>query len=267
MRQLTLLALGVTVCGFIACNLTTETQVVTGQVARVMDPPLSTATVIIGKASINTPAFTPNPDPWDTSFTPADFPLWLTPTTGATVKVNDQTLHEVVSGIYLDLPDELQFLHRYDLTIDLSGGLVRQLVVQGQGEAEPITAHAVLPDSFSITRPAMSETALYDTFRVSWTRSDSAQAYTVNVAPKDTASRAEGFIQTTTDTSLRVEKTAFEDSTTHQFLPGDYVVAVWAINGGWKSGIDLIRNGGNLKNAVGLYGAAFYPKPVEVRVR
>jgi len=255
MRQLALVA------GFLlliaGCDFVTEKYVVTGQVSRIPEPNLNTATVIIGKARLSAPDPMATPDPWDTAFSASDVPVWLTPTSGAQTSVNATALPERVPGVYFTLPDSLEYLHSYDLSISVSDPNL----------PGPITAHAVLPDSFSITVPGMNDTLGPDSLRVCWSRSDSAQLYTVQVVPADTASTAAGFLLSLSDTTVIVERTAFEDSLTLQFLPGDYGIQVWAVNGGWKRGTDLLLNGGNVTNAIGLFGAATYAQPKTVRVR
>ena len=238
------------------CGLNTETQVVTGQISRMMDPPFSSASVILGKATVSLPDVAPTPDPWDTSFSAADVPLWLTPTSGATVTVNGVAVPQRISGIYFTGMDQLEFMHPYDLNI----------LVNDPKFPNAITGHAVLPDSFGITRPMPTDSLGYDTLRVYWSRSDSAQIYTIEVSPEDTTSRARGYLESLNDTTVLVPKTAFEDSTGNQYLPGIYVVMVSAVNGGWKRGIDVLLNGGNVRNAVGIFGAATYPAPVRIRL-
>ena len=245
------LGLELTGCGAI----TGASQVVSAQVSRMTEPNLTTATVLIGKASISLPDPMATPDPWDTTFATNMFPLWLTPTTGATVTLNSASVPERINGVYFDLPDSLAYLTPCNLNILLSDQLTA------------ITARAVLPDSFHIARPADNESLGYDSLRVVWTHSDSCQMFTVQVVPDDTTSHAKGFIQSLNDTTLMVSRTAFADSATGDYLPGDYHVIVWALNGGWKRGIDIIRNAGNVHGAIGLFGAATYPRPVHIRVR
>ena len=50
---------------------------------------------------------------------------------------------------------------------------------------------------------------------------------------------------------------AFADSVFHDFRSGNYHVTVWALNGGWKRGIDIIRNAGNVHGAIGLFGEKY----------
>jgi hypothetical protein len=244
------------VLGLLSCGpITGESQVVTAQVSRMLEPSLTTTTVLIGKAKLSLPDPLATPDPWDTTFMADMFPLWLTPTHGAAVTLNGDAVPERINGVYFDLPDNLSFLQSCDLRITLSGDT-----------SEPITAHAVLPDSFSITSPVENESLGFDSLRVTWTHSDSCQVFTVQVTPDDTASHAKGFIQSLNDTTLIVGRTAFADSVTGDLLPGGYHVIVWALNGGWKRGLDLIRNAGNVRNAIGLYGCATYARPRGIRV-
>jgi hypothetical protein len=230
-------------------------QVVSAQVSRMAEPNLTTATVLIGKASISLPDPMATPDPWDTTFAAGMIPLWLTPTIGAAVTINGASAPERINGIYFALPDSLPYLAPCNLNIVLSG------------ETTAITAHAVLPDSFHIALPADNESLGFDSLRVVWTHSDSCRVFTVQVAPDDTTSHAKGFLQSLSDTTVMVSRTAFADSVTGDSLPGDYHVIVWALNGGWKRGIDIIRNAGNVHGAIGLFGAATYPLPVHIRVR
>jgi len=257
MRQVVLLGLSLwfvlalTNCG----PITDESPVVTAQVSRMLEPNLMTATVLLGKAKLSLPDPLATPDPWDTTFAADMFPLWLTPVTGATVTLNGASVPERISGVYFDLPDSLPFLRPYDLRIVLP-----------TDTTAPITARAVLPDSFHIARPAEDESLGFDSLRVVWTHSDSCRVFTVQVTPDDTASHARGFVQSLSETTLVVNRTAFADSVTGDYLPGAYHVTVWALNGGWKRGIDLIRNAGNVHNAVGLFGCATYACPVMIRV-
>jgi hypothetical protein len=251
-RQLVLTILVLCAVTLLSCSIKTETQVVTGQVSRTTAPALSTGTVIVGNAKVSLPDMAATPKPGDTTFTTDDFPLWLSPTRGASMTINTTSIPERLPGIYFATMT-LEFLHPYDLRIALSGS-----------KSDPITAHAVLPDSFSITRPLANDSFGHDTIRVCWTKSDSAQTYTLEVTPEDTTSRARGYLESVNDTTFLIPGTAWEDSLSSAFLPGNYVIAVWAVNGGWKSGAALILNGGNVKNAVGLFGAATYPGPVKI---
>jgi hypothetical protein len=148
-------------------------------------------------------------------------------------------------------------MHRYDLSINVNDAKY----------PNTITASAILPDSFSITSPQTSDSLGHNALRVIWTKSDSAQVYTLDVSPEDTASMARGYLLSLNDTTLVVPDSAFEDSTDSHYLPGNYVVKVWAVNGRWKRGLDMLLNGGNVNNAVGIYGAATYPAPVVIRLR
>jgi hypothetical protein len=239
------------------CEFVTEKYVVSGQVSRIPEANLNTATVVVGKVRLSLPDPMATPDPWDTSFSASDVPVWLTPTSGAQTTVNALALPERVPGIYFTIPDSLEYLHAYDLRIT-----VNDPVLPG-----PIAAHAVLPDSFSIVQPLSGDSVSQDSVRVCWSRSDSAQLYTIQVTPTDTASPATGFLLSLSDTFVLVEPTAFQDSLTNQFLAGEYQILVWAINGGWKRGTDLLLNGGNVSNAVGLFGAATYARTRTVSVR
>jgi hypothetical protein len=240
----------------IGCGaITGASQVVSAQVSRMTEPNLTTATVLVGKASISLPDPMTTPDPWDTTFATNMFPLWLTPTTGATVTLNSASMPERINGVYFDLPDSLPYLTPCNLNILLSDQLTT------------ITAHAVLPDSFHIVRPSDNESLGLDSLRVVWTHSDSCQLYTVQLAPDDTTVKVAGFLRSLSDTTVMVPKLAFADSVFHDFLSGNYHVTVWALNGGWKRGIDIIRNAGNVHGAIGLFGAATYPRPVHIRVR
>lgn len=247
------LALELTGCGAV----TGESPVVTAQVSRMMEPFLTmTSTVLVGKTKVSLPDPVATPDPWDTTFTAYVFPLWLTPVHGATVTINTLPIPERIDGVYFDFWDIIPYLSAQDLRIVLPGDT-----------AQPITAHAVLPDSFHIAQPTDNESLGFDSLRVVWTHSDSCQVFTVQVAPDDTTSHARGFLQSLSDTTVMVGRTAFADSVIGDYLPGDYHVIVWALNGGWKRGLDLIRNAGNVHGAIGLFGAATYPRPVHIRVR
>lgn len=256
LRSCALALLCTCLLALLSCGpITGESQVVTAQVSRMLEPNLTTATVLIGKASLSLPDPLATPDPWDTTFSADMFPLWLTPTHGATVTLNGEAVPERINGVYFDLPDNLSYLQSCDLRIVLP-----------TDTTAPITAHAVLPDSFSIVNPVEGESLGFDSLRVVWTHSDSCRVFTVQVAPDDTASHANGFIQSLSETTLVVPRTAFADSATGDILPGDYHVTVWALNGGWKRGLDLIRNAGNVHGAIGLYGCATYARPVRIRV-
>ena len=234
--------------------ITGASQVVSAQVSRMTEPNLTTATVLIGKASISLPDPMATPDPWDTTFATNMFPLWLTPTTGATVTLNGTPVPERVNGIYFDLPDSLPFLRPYDLRIVLP-----------TDTTVPITAHAVLPDSFTVTQPANNESLGFDSCASAGPTATVARCSRCNSRPTTPRSRY-GFLQSSLDTTVMVPKSAFQDSVFGDYRSGDYHITVWALNGGWKRGIDIIRNAGNVHNAIGLYGCATYARPVRIRV-
>lgn len=244
------------VLGMLSCGVDTETPVVTAQISRSLIPEFCGATVLLGKARVSLPDVAPNPDPWDTSFSPADFPVWLTPLSGATIVVNSETIASRVSGIYFSELRQLGFMQRCDLRIRLND----------PQHPDEITGSALLPDSFSILRPLANAFYGYDTLRVVWSRSDSAQRYFLEVVSEDTLNRARGCLLMVNDTTALVPKTAFEDSVNGNFAGGYYSVSVWAVNGGWKRTSDVLLNGGNIQNAVGLFGAAVYPPAVRIRV-
>lgn len=238
----------------LSCNQTLKFPVLTGQVSRMMDLNLTTATVLVGTMHVNPNAFIATPDPWDTSFSSADFPLWLTPISGQAA-INATTVPERVSGIYFSVMNGLPYLSPCDLTVTPSDLTIPE-----------ITAHAIMPDSFSITSPAPLDSLGHDSLRVCWTRSDSAELYTINLTPADSASTARGFLLSLTDTTVTVPATAFEDSLSGSFRPGNYDIVVWSLNGGWKQG-GVFRLGGGVHGAAGIFGCAIYPRPVTVRLR
>lgn len=234
-----------------------STLVVTAQVARTMNPGSSTASVLLGRATVQNilhDDWMETPDPGDTNFGTWVFPTRVTPLAGATVRLNSDSVPERVSGVYFRSAADLQYLARYDLDITTVDG-------------RHITAHGFLPDSFDILLPRDGDSFGLEPVRVVWTRSESCQTYIVGCSPLDTASAAEGWSDSRTDTSCQIPVSAFRDSL-GAFVPGEYLISVTAVNGGWnKTGLDLFLSGGNVQGAVGVFGCAVYPRPVVIRLR
>lgn len=234
-----------------------STFVVTAQVARTLDPACSTASILLGKATVTNifhDEWMQTPEPGDTNWIRWAFPARVLPSGGATVTLNSVAVPERVSGIYFLPAAELVFGRRYDLSITTSDG-------------KTITAHGVLPDSFQQLAPADGDSFGPEPVRVIWTSSNNAEAYLVGCQPVDSSSAASGWSDSRTDTTCLVPVTAFQDSL-GTLVPGDYVVGVTAVNGGWnKSGLDLFISGGNVSGALGVFGCAVYPRPAVIRVR
>lgn len=238
----------------LSCNLVpTKFPVITGQVSRLMWLNTTTATVVTGTMTLNPDVFVTTPDPRETTFTSADFPLWLSPISGQAT-INSTAVPQRVSGIYFTLLDNLDYMTPCNL-----------VVTPDDTTLSPITGRAVLPDSFSITQPAANDSVPLDSLRVAWTRSDSAELYTITATSQDSASTARGFLLSLTDTTTLVPASAFEDSLTGQPRPGSYAIAVWSLNGGWKQN-GVFRLGGGVHGAYGIFGCATYPRPVSIRV-
>jgi hypothetical protein len=229
-----------------------STLVITAQVARTMSPESNTASVLLGEATVENvlqDSWMETPEPSDTSFIGV-FPVNVTPVGGAAVKLNSGTVSERLRGIYFEPALDLEFKTAYDLDITLD-------------DDRRVTAHAVLPDSFSVVTPAEFDTVEIgtDTLRVHWSKSDSANTYIVGIGPAD-SSAAVGWSDSQTDTFCVVPAAAFKDSL-GTAVPGTYVLNVTAVNGGWKkSGLDLLLSGGNVSGAVGVFGCAVYARPV-----
>jgi hypothetical protein len=241
------------------CEEQFSTVIVTAQVAKTLNPESNTASILIGTATIENifhDDWMETPDPGDTSFWSNPFPAKVDPMTGADVSVNGGTIQEKVAGVYFKAAMALHYLERYDLSIVTPSG-------------RTITAHGFLPDSFSILAPLDGDSLVVgtDTLRAVWTRSDSAETYLVGVSPADSSSAAVGWSDALTDTTCVVPDAAFKDSLGN-VVPGEYVFAVTAVNGGWnKSGLDLFLSGGNVQGASGTFGCAVYPRPRSIQVR
>ncbi|MBM3315831.1 hypothetical protein FJY71_08365 [candidate division WOR-3 bacterium] len=235
-----------------------STLVLTAQVAKTLDPESNTATILLAKTTIANlfhDDWMETPDPGDSVFSPDVFPVKVTPVSGATVTLNSTTVPaNPVPGVYFLAAADLEHLARYDLDIVTQDG-------------KHVTARGFLPDSFSILAPQPGDSFGPGPVSAVWTRADSAQTYVVGITPADTASTAQGWADSRTDTSCAIPASAFQDSL-GTFIPGDYVFSVSAVNGGWnKSGLDLFLSGGNVSGALGVFGCAVHPKPVLIRVR
>ncbi|MEO0086069.1 MAG: hypothetical protein ABIK37_05505 [candidate division WOR-3 bacterium] len=258
MRILTLVA-AVLVLGGLTCDeWEYSTLVLTAQVARTLDPESNTATVLLARTTIANllhDDWMETPDPGDSLFGPDLFPVKVTPVSGATVTLNSTPVPaNPVPGVYFLPGAGLQYLGRCELHITTQDG-------------KQVSAHGFLPDSFSILLPQPGDSFGPGPVSAVWTRSDSAQTYLVGITPADTASPAQGWADSRTDTSCTIPAAAFQDSL-GAFLPGDYIFSVSAVNGGWnKSGLDLFLSGGNVSGALGVFGCAVHPKPVLIRVR
>lgn len=234
-----------------------STLVVTAQVARTLNPGSSTVSVLLGKATVQNifhEDWMETPEPGDTNFGAWMFPAKVTPVGGATVRLGGEPVFERVSGIYFKAAADLRFLTRYELDIMTADG-------------RHVTAHGFLPDSFDIVLPRDGDSFGLEPVGVIWTSSESCHTYIVGCSPLDTASTAAGWSDSRTDTSCQIPVSAFKDSL-GTFVPGDYLVSVTAVNGGWnKTGLDLFLSGGNVSGAAGVFGCAVYPKPVVIRLR
>jgi len=233
-----------------------STIIVTAQVAKTLDPESNTASVLVGKATIENlfhDDWMETPDPGDTVFWQEPFPARVTPVSNAQVTLGATAVGEKVPGVYFKAVMELGFLERYDLEIVFEDG-------------RAIAAHGWLPDSFTVTRPGNGDTLASGAVTAIWTASDSAETYLVGITPADTASPAQGWAETVADTFRAVPAAAFED-TLGNLVPGEYILGVTAINGGWnKTGLDLFLSGGNVSGGSGVFGCAVYPRPVVFRV-
>jgi hypothetical protein len=258
MRAAVAILLGLMMCSSLTCDETEfSTLVLTGQVAKTLNPESNTATILLGKATVQNilhDDWMETPDPGDTNFGVGMFPAMVTPVSGATVTLNGGAVGERISGLYFKPGAGLQYLARYDLDVMTADG-------------KHITAHGFLPDSFDLVTPHEGDSFGLEQIDVAWTASESAETYIVGCDPVDTASTAQGWSDSRTDTSCQIPVSAFKDSL-GVFVPGDYVVGVTAVNGGWKkSGLDLFLSGGNVSGAVGVFGCAVYPQPAVIIVR
>ncbi len=226
--------------------------IVSGQVTKTLNPESNTASVLLGKATFAN-LFLDTPDPGDSTFWQDDpFPATVTPIGGADVQINSGVVGQKIPGVYFEAAMNLEHLARYELEIETPDG-------------ELLTAHGCLPDSFSVVAPSESDTLNPDSVVAVWTHSDSAEVFLVGITPAD--STAQGWADATTDTTIAVPVSAFQD-TLGTLVPGEYTVVVTAVNGGWhKSGLDLFLSGGNVSgDGIGTFGCAVYPKPVVFRV-
>jgi len=241
------------------CADKVSTIVLTGQVAKTIDPESNTASILVGRATVEnilSKDWMKTPDPGDTSFGADDFPATIEQLDNAVVTLSGTDLPKRIPGVYFRAGIDLQYLQRYDLDITTDDG-------------EHITAHGFLPDSFSITLPQAGDSVRVgiDTLRATWTASESCQTYIVGISPVDSSSTARGWSNSQTAISCVVPDSAFQDSLGN-VVPGQYVLGVTAVNGGWnKSGLDLLFSGGNVQGAKGVFGCAVYPRPVIIEVR
>jgi hypothetical protein len=256
MRRLLPAAAVLALVAGLGCDETSFSQViVTAQVVKTLGPESNTASVLLGKATVVNifrDDWMETPDPGDTTFWDYVFPARVTPIGGADVRLNNDAVSERIAGVYFDAALPLEYLQRYDLSIDLADG-------------RTITAHGWLPDSFTMLEPATGDSGGFAPLRVSWSRSDSVETYIVGVSPADSGSTAVGWSGSVEDTTCLVPASAFADSL-GAFQPGEYAVGVTAVNGGWnKSGLDLFLAGGNVSGALGTFGCAVYAAPALVR--
>ncbi len=239
-----------------SCGDEFTTTIVTAQVARTLAPASNTASVLAGTTTfqnIFADDWMATPDPGDSTFWSDPFPVKVTPIAGADVRVNSTTVGERVAGAYFRAALDLEFLARYDLAITTA-------------EGREITGSAFLPDSFAIVVPAPGDSFGPGTVNATWTHSDSCETFIVGVTPADTASPAQGWADSRVDTFCVIPAESFQD-TLGNFVPGDYVFSVTAVNGGWnKPALDLLLSGGNLAGALGTFGCAVLPAPVVFRV-
>ena len=242
---------------FCSCNDEFTTTIVTAQVARTLSPASSTASVLAGKTTFQNifhNDWMVTPDPGDSTFWQNPFPVKVTPIAGADVRINSITINERVAGAYFKAAMDLDFLEHFDLSITTQDG-------------KTITGAAFLPDSFAITAPAPGDSFGPGTVNATWTHSDSCETFLVGVTPADSASPAQGWADSRVDTFCLIPAEAFKD-TLGNFVPGDYVFSVTAVNGGWnKPALDLFLSGGNLDGALGTFGCAVLPAPVLIKVR
>ncbi|GEM_PF-1085728 len=233
--------------------------VVTGRVAKTLNPESNTAFILVGTVTVKNllnEKWLETPDPEDTAFWANPFPAEVTPMANAEVKINDQPITYKAAGIYFQAGMDLEYLHRYELTI-------------ATPDRATITAYGFLPDSFSILLPQERDSLRYgiDTLKAVWTKSDSAHFYLVAVPPADSASPAIGWNDAIQDTTCIIPFTAFQDTLGNP-VSGEYLFSVTAVNGGWKKGaLDLFFSGGNLKGALGTFGCAFATWPRRILVR
>lgn len=247
------LGLGLGLVLILSCDTWTKI-IVTAQVSKTLAPETSTASVLIGRATVQNifdDDWMNTPDPGDSSF--GVFPAKIEPLGGCEVKVNSDVIGERVAGVYFRAAMDLEYCVRYDLDITTADG-------------KRITAHGFLPDSFSIVSPRPGDSLGPGTVDAVWTHSDSCQTFLVGITPADSASTAVGWSDSRKDTFCTIPAAAFQDSLGN-FVPGNYVLSVTAVNGGWKkSGWDLLLSGGNLSGALGTFGCALLARPVAFRV-
>jgi hypothetical protein len=235
-----------------------STIIVTAQVVRTLDPESNTASVLVGKATVAnllSYEWMETPEPGDTNFLDYVFPARIEPIGGATVTLNNSTLGQRLPGVYAGAGLTLNPGARYDLAITTTD--------------RTITGRAWMPGDFALVAPFDLDSVnhLTDTVVAVWTRSESVDTYIVGISPADSASPAQGWSDGRTDTSCVVPASAFTD-TLGNFVPGEYILRVTAVNGGWnRSALDLFLSGGNLDGAKGTFGCAVYPRPVRVIVR
>ncbi len=229
--------------------------IVTAQVSKTLDPETNTASVLLGKATVENifrEDWMETPDPGDSTFDA--FPAKVTPIAGADVRVNSEPVSERLPGVYFKATMDLRYKARYDLEITLPDG-------------KTVAAHGFLPDSFSITRPQPGDTLGPGPVAAVWTHSDSCEAFLVGITPADSGSAARGWADALRDTFCTIPDSAFTDALGN-FVPGNYLFSVTAINGAWnKSGLDLLFFGGNVSGALGTFGCAVCPKPVTFHVK
>lgn len=230
-----------------------STIVVTGQVARTLEPESNTASVLLGKATVENllhDDWMETPDPGDSSFLDV-FPAKLTPIEDADVKVSGVEVAERLPGVYFKPALNLVYLERYELAITTPDG-------------KTIAAHGFLPDSFSIIEPLAGDSFGFGPLRASWTESDSSQAFVVSIIPPDSV--AQGWTGSSESLVVTIPAAAFQDTLGNN-VAGQYTLTVTAVNGGWnKSGLDLFLSGGNVDGAVGTFGCAVLARPVVFRV-
>lgn len=243
-----------------SCDLAEySTIIVTAQVAKTLDPESNTASILVGKATVENifqDDWMMTPDPGDSTFWDDAFPAKVEPIGDCDVTINGATVGQKLPGVYFGAGVGLQYMQRYDLAITTP-------------DARTVTAHGFLPDSFSIILPRDFDSFDIggDTLRAAWSKSDSTETYLVGIAPADSGSPALGWSDAMTDTACIIPHEAFEDSIGVE-VPGEYVFSITAVNGGWnKSGLDLFLSGGNLSGASGTFGCAVYPRPVRVIAR
>jgi hypothetical protein len=252
---LQLAACGLLLLADFTCNSLNTIYVVTGEVSRLGSLGLATGEVILGQAQLGNPSFPVTPTPGDTSFLASQVPSWLAPVSGASVTIGTTTLTERVPGVYFSTLSSLPLLQTCNLSINVNG------------VAPVISGQVVVPDSFTITQPPLAETLHRAAVMVTWTRSESAQRYTVSVAPVNPTLQANGFSKTVTDTFCEVTARTFAaKADSQQTLSGPYLITVMAINGGWSQSLGSLLTGGLVQNALGVFGAATVAIPWLINV-